>query len=377
MPKILLLTASFGDGHKQVARALQEQFLHRQVETVVLDGFRGSNPHLAKFNEWIYESTTRYLPFAYGLSYRLTQSLTPTHWLWRVLGWMSSRAILEAVEQLKPDAVVQLFPDHSLEHIAVSPSGPVLSVVLTDYSIHSRWFHPNVDVYFLPHPSLERPARVFTESRAKTMAAGIPVRDSIRLSGITQETSSGSEASSGPQRRLPYCLISTGGRGVFSGLRQAISAVRRHFPDRSIYVMCGRNTKMQQAVHKLAEEVPRLHALPFVENMGEWLRDADFAVMKSGGVTVTECLVSGCPVVVFAPQAGQEADNAAFLERIGAGYVAREIRELDDVLERLAADNVRAAMSATALQNARPAAAERVVEYILQQVSERSERQVD
>lgn len=369
MTKILLLTASFGDGHKQVATALQEQFSHRQAETVVLDCFRLSNPFLAKFNEWVYEWTTRYLPSVYGFSYRVTQRLGPNHWLWKVLGSMSAKAVFAAVEELKPDAVVQLFPDHSLEQLGVNPSGPLLGVVLTDYSIHGRWFHPNVDVYFLPHPTLERLARPFTDSRAKTVVTGIPVRDSIHRRDISQGNSDEISINQ------PYCLISTGARGVFSGLRDAIHTVRRIFLDHAIYVMCGRNEQMKQAVEELSDQIPLLHALPFVENMGEWLRNADFAVMKSGGVTVTECLVAGCPVIVFQPQSGQEEDNAAFLETVGAGYVARDLRELDEVLQRVAKENVRSALAAQARRSARPAAAERVVEYILKRVHERAQHE--
>lgn len=357
MTKIMLVTASFGDGHKQVAAALEEQFRLRGAETFIIDCFRATSPRLSRINEWIYESSTRYAPFLYGASYRGTQKLGPRNWLWKALSLFSQKSALQAIAEYKPDAVLQLFPDHMLTRLDRAVR-PLIGVVLTDYSIHGRWFHPNVDLYFLPHRRLNDLAARFAGS-AQRIPTGIPVRDLLYRKDEKFTPKS------------PYVLFATGGRGVFSDLKNTIRVVKEYFPHHHIYVMCGRNEQMKDSILEWSTRIPDLHPLPFVENVGDWMSHAEFAVMKSGGITVSECLVCACPMLVYRPQPGQERDNAKFVAKVGAGLVAGNEKTLRRALSQLEITEVRLAMSQACRQTANPDAASRVAETVLQEVRKR------
>ncbi len=327
MTRVLLLTASFGDGHKLVAKALSDEFRARNVETVELDGFRSTNAYLSKWNEFIYEWTTRYTPAVYGASYRWTARLKTESPLWNILGNMSKAAVLEALDRVQPDAVLQLFPDHSLASLRRLDHKPYIGVVITDYSVHSRWFHKNVDTYFFPHEVVANQAKPFVRPESTSVVSGIPIR---------REFWQGSSDDSSPDRPAsqPYILFAAGGRGVFADLSTAIESVREAFPNHTVYVMCGRNEKMLARVQQLGKRVDDVIGLPFVNNVADWLWHADLAIIKSGGVTVTECLATGCPVIAYRPQPGQELDNAHFVRDIGAGTVARNASELKMALHQ-------------------------------------------
>ena len=47
-------------------------------------------------------------------------------------------------------------------------------------------------------------------------------------------------------------------------------------------------------------------------------------ISKPGGLTTSECLVSGLPMIIINPIPGQEEQNAEFLEKSGLAYWIKE-----------------------------------------------------
>ncbi|MCL6633356.1 MAG: galactosyldiacylglycerol synthase [Alicyclobacillus herbarius] len=355
--KALLLTAHIGDGHHQVARALHDAFTARGVETVVLDIYRETSPRIAKLNERTYEWTTRFAPHMYGMSYRVTARFGPDHTFWKMLSAFSRQMVLQQLEEQKPDIVLQLFPDHALASLSASRWRPYIGEVITDFTVHGRWFHHNIDTYFIANASLAGGMEEFLQPGQELVVSGIPIRQQFLFCRTQSRL----------RAERPYILYATGGRGVFPHLLTALRWTGRLFPNHAVYVMCGRNSKMYQQVARWSEEWPHIHPLPFVEHVADWLQGADFAVVKSGGVTVSECLASTCPMLIFRPQPGQESDNAEFLSRHGAAKAVASPAEFVRALRVLRQPGTREQMRAACQRLARPDAAWAVVEHALQQ----------
>jgi processive 1,2-diacylglycerol beta-glucosyltransferase len=94
--------------------------------------------------------------------------------------------------------------------------------------------------------------------------------------------------------------------------------------------------------------------------MAALMRASDFLIGKPGGLTMSECLASGCPFVIYLPVLipGQEEGNAQFLEESGAGVAVNspeELRETAHILLR--SPEMLAKMREAALKVARPNAA--------------------
>ena len=117
--------------------------------------------------------------------------------------------------------------------------------------------------------------------------------------------------------------------------------------------------------------MPNVHALPFVDNVASWLRGASFAVIKSGGVTVSECLATHCPMIIYRPQPGQETDNAALMKRIGGAEVAQNLDDFRDALIRMKSSSQRMRMTSACASIGRPEAAKRIVEHVLHRLNVR------
>lgn len=72
----------------------------------------------------------------------------------------------------------------------------------------------------------------------------------------------------------------------------------------------------------------------FVDNVEELMSVSDLIITKAGGLTVSEALTKHLPLVLYKPIPGQEEENAHFVLRIGAGCLAGNEEELEQLLNR-------------------------------------------
>lgn len=363
--KILLLYASFGDGHLQAANAIAEVFeTAYNAEVVQIDSFRQTNGKFARVNEWLYETLTRFAPFIYGWSYDWTRRLSIRHPLWRTLALFSRRAAWRALLLHQPDIVVQFFPDHALARLPQSLGDrPLMVTVLTDYAVHSRWFHPNVDVYALPSTETLQQAQTFAFLHPSTAVtvAGIPIRSQFSFCQREQ-----------PLLR-PTIVVSAGGRGLFPQLAEVLTCLLKHFPKHDVTVFCGRNVGMEKRVCAIGErlqETSRLRAKGYTADVSKWIQQADFVVAKAGGISTAECLTSGTPLLFYKPQPGQERGNAEMIERMGAGRIAQNLQMLSAVLNDFQGTHLQT-MRQACLQNGFPESAKKMVHEMVTQWQER------
>lgn len=366
--KVLLLTASYGDGHHQVASALADAFSRHGAQVREFDCIRPVDRARSRdkrvFGEWLYESITRFAPWLYGISYNWTRNLSVENPLWRVLSLPLQNKVRQILQEYRPDAVLQLFPERMLSDLRLEDARPYIGMVVTDYSIHTRWYHPRVHTYFLPAVDMIASARTFADVDSRFAATGIPLRRQF----WTLERPALDEGAeiAGVRAQQPYVLVAAGGRGLFPDLEDTVSELCRQLPHHYVYVMCGRNEDMLARVKWMGEGLPRLLGLPFVKQVASWYRQASFAVVKAGGLTVSECLATSCPMLLFRPQPGQEADNAAYVRSVGAGRVIHNVSELKSVLSDFTDESVLAQMREACKRHAHPDAAEAVARTVVQ-----------
>lgn len=83
--------------------------------------------------------------------------------------------------------------------------------------------------------------------------------------------------------------------------------------------MTGRNEALRKRLEKRAGAAPvTTRVLGFTRDMHEWMALASLAVTKPGGLTTSEALACGLPLVVANPIPGQETRNATMLFEEGA-----------------------------------------------------------
>ena len=87
----------------------------------------------------------------------------------------------------------------------------------------------------------------------------------------------------------------------------------------------------ENLVYELGE-FDKVKILEYTNKVPELMSISDLVVTKPGGLTTTESLASGLPIVVINPIPGQEEENATYLEE---NKVAVWIKKDDNVEEIL------------------------------------------
>jgi processive 1,2-diacylglycerol beta-glucosyltransferase len=87
--------------------------------------------------------------------------------------------------------------------------------------------------------------------------------------------------------------------------------------------LAGKNTQSLHALQRLAKQYPRrLFPCGFTTHVERLMVCADLVITKPGGLTTSECLAMGLPMIVNAPIPGQEERNADYVMEQGAALKA-------------------------------------------------------
>jgi processive 1,2-diacylglycerol beta-glucosyltransferase len=93
--------------------------------------------------------------------------------------------------------------------------------------------------------------------------------------------------------------------------------------DFQIVALAGRNEQLLEYLGNIAVKNPaRLFPLGFTRVVERVMATSDIAITKPGGLTTSECLAMGLPMIVVSPIPGQEERNADFLLENGAALKA-------------------------------------------------------
>lgn len=133
-------------------------------------------------------------------------------------------------------------------------------------------------------------------------------------------------------------------------------------------VVCGRNEELRRELAAQDYKHPT-RVLGFASNMHELMSVADLIVSKPGGLTSSEALAMGKPLLILDPIPGQEAANSDFLLERGAATKVNRVEDLPYRVTQLLASKKLEALAKAARDLGRPKAAEHVCREVLRRVS--------
>ena len=97
---------------------------------------------------------------------------------------------------------------------------------------------------------------------------------------------------------------------------------------RSSSRLCGRNEELRSRLAADFVSNRRVRVVGFTEHMNEWLAAADALVHSTGGLTVLEANMRGCPTISFGWGRGHVRVNNEAFRRFGLAQVASSRAEL-------------------------------------------------
>ncbi len=351
--RVLILTASVGEGHDLPARTLTDQIRLEDpaADVLVEDGLAvlgrvfviaserlpGVIFHRGK---WLYDFFF-WLSVGFGPSRRFFQRLAV-----RVGG----PRLLALVQELRPDVVVSVYPVTTEVLAALRRQGrldvPVVAAI-TDLAMMRWWAAPGVDLHLVTHPeSVEEVREVAGDAALVEAVHGLTRPEFVRPCDPAAARARLGLPSSGK-----VVLVSGGGWGV-GDLQSAVDAALG-LDVAVIAALCGRNDLVRCRLEEQYRRESRVRVVGFTDQMGDWLAAADALVHSTGGLTVLEAHMRGCPTISYGWGRGHiRANNEAF-QRYGLAEVAASRHELVPALRgalraRRAADLTFAALPSAA-----------------------------
>jgi len=355
MKRVLIVSASVGSGHARAAQGLQAWIAREAPGATVqhLDILTLTTKAYRKAYTSSYLKLAEHAPEVWGYLYKSADKKKPRFEpprLIRAFDKLEFAKFRHFVRDFAPDHLVctHFLPVQVLASSRQKPwAGFSISVVVTDYYAHGFWAQPAADLTCVPTQECLEELADKGMDRAKLQATGIPVLPEF----AEPPARKASRAKLDLRGDKPVVLAMGGGWGG-GGLEDLVADVLRA-GDCTVIAVAGRNAKTKSALDALKH--PNLHVFGFVDNIHELMAASDLCVTKSGGLTTSECLAMGLPMLVPNAIPGQEERNADYVTEAGAAMQARSPASLRLKLARLIAEpELRARMSQAAQAIARP-----------------------
>ncbi len=354
-------------GHRQSAVAIAKSLksLQPDCEIKSINGFGYTYPLMEKIINTAYMGIIKRAPQIWEYLYDNPKVIKASEKLKESIHKSSHKKLKPLFDEFKPDVVVctQAFPcgmvaDYKKEnHLPITVMG-----VLTDHAPHLYWLNDGVDYYIVPSDHAKN--RYVNEgvNPAHIKVFGIPIRlkfaEQLDRAAIAHKLNINLE--------VPTVLVMGGGQGL-GPMKEAVKSLIHLERAVQIIVIAGTNVKLVNWLKKTQRKTDKkIIFYDYANNVDELMEIATLIVSKPGGMTTSECLAKGLPMVIIDPIPGQEEHNSQFLVNHGIAVRVDHKRQIGEQIVALLNDPAKLkSMRESAIKYGKPKAAEDIARFIL------------
>ena len=330
-PRILVLTAGYGEGHNAAARALALAWdeLHGPGSACVTDVFALAAPRVNAWTRRAYLGVINRAPRAWKSVYRWLDRSTLFPRTFRLLR-AERRTLARVMATEKPAAICCTYPVYAfwLQPLASEGRGavPFFNIVTDSISINSLWWRAGAAGWFLPNEDSADILRRAGIAPDKLHVPGFPVAPFFR---VHAHRLAPPDLATGATPRVLY-IINSGTRNAAETARQLL--LRTPW---ELTIAVGRNETLRTDLQQVANgRATPARVLGWSDEMPRLLMTHHVVVSKAGGATTQEALAARCPMIVNQIVPGQEEGNYELLRRHGIGALAETPEAVIAELER-------------------------------------------
>ena len=339
MKKVLIFYACYGGGHLSAARSIKEciEANYPDVETNLVDCIKYVNKSLNKITTSAYSEMAKKLPWAWAKLYSCSQS-GPIAAFSSGSNKLMSVKLNKLLQEYQPDLIISTHFFASQMCSILKQKGKLhakLSTIMTDYAPHEQWLMNSdyVDYFFVAHDGMKEAIIQKGIPAKKVYATGIPLSNRFLQNYNKEEILK--EFHLQPNKKT--ILFFAGGEFGLgkSTTYDMLKAITENFDNLQVVAIAGKNEKMKRSFEYLVEQSHKedsVKVLEYTTKVPELMSVSDLVITKPGGLTTTESLASGLPIIVMNPIPGQEEENSDFLE---SHHVAIRIKKNDNATEIL------------------------------------------
>jgi processive 1,2-diacylglycerol beta-glucosyltransferase len=332
--RVLILSVTTGQGHNQVAKNMGSFLEECGAETLTLDVFEYINPVLKEIVSRGYLMSTKRLPKVYGKAYRMAEKRDTENKDSKVIRITSStisRKPEKLINEYMPDVIVctHVFAAMLVSSIERRQNSKIKTVgIVTDFTVHPYWEETDLDYYITATSLLTNQALKKGISQDKICPIGIPIDPKFAFKIPKEEARQilGIE-------NMQTVLVMSGSMG-YGKLGRMIRQLDETMADFQIISVCGHNQKLKKQIDKMKLK-HKIYNFGFTDKVDLLMDAADCIVTKPGGLTTSEALAKGLPIIMANPIPGQEDRNVEFLLNNGAAVRVSSTYPVDEALYQI------------------------------------------
>ncbi len=335
--KLLLLSGPMGTGHVQAANALKAwaHRLYPEIDVVHHSAEEYMSPMAIFVYIKFYHYMLRHFAFLWRYIYQCVNRPQSKPSLLGIffekLGFSAKEAILKLVDDYQPDYIICthfLAGNILADARARGKVLPITAIVITDFSIHWAYVHPEIDLFFVTTASMALILHLRGIGRYKIFVSGCPTQPMFAEEPTREEIEVLRKDLSLPDG--DFVMVMMGGESI--GRVEAISQkLLECFPQIHVLAMTGKNEKLFERLESIKGKQPfknRLIPIPFTTRVRDYMALSFVLISKPGGIFTTEGWSMNRPLVLIDPIPGHEEKNAIYLSSQGVAAMANSIEEL-------------------------------------------------
>ena len=338
MPRILILTAGFGEGHntaaKSVAAALSLEAPSCEVR--VADPLAEGSPRLTDLSRKIYSAMINNLPIAWRMIYSMADVTDSTI---RGNPWLTAgaRCLRRLVADFRPDCVVTAYPLYISfweELYGDDPPCPMHTIITDSITINAVWVRGRSDTWMVTDPFTASRLGLLGIPPEQMFVTGFPV--SPRFDDLPRDL-----APPAPGQPFRVLIFPIGSKKHTRNLLAALASLPASPVWSATFVLGKHQPKLQPLVEaaRAADRLPKnTEIIGWTDRVPELLASHHLLLGKAGGATVHEARTAARPMLVHYVVPGQEEGNIQLLEWEGGGRLVRTASDLATALDWLTAN---------------------------------------
>lgn len=351
--KTLILSCNTGEGHNSCAKAIKEYFDSKKEVCIIQDGLEFISPRVSDVVSRGHAFIYRRMPFLFKYGYEYSEKHPKLFHegssLYKFFTQGTER-IFDYICEGQFDVVICTHVFTALMMTDILKRHPMkltTCFVATDYTCSPSTKDSNLDFYFIPGHEFATDFECSTITEDKLIASGIPVRQMFYDSSEKEKAKSNEGVA--PHHKHMIMMCGSMGCGPMQKLIHKLSV---DLPANwEISVICGNNSKLVQKLEHKYSDKPYVHIRGFIKDMGMMMDSADLYLSKPGGISVTEAMVKGLPMVFVDAVAGCEEYNRIHFIRSGGAKTGATTDEIVDVCQVLMKNDAKRKCMSNCLNN--------------------------
>lgn len=328
MGRVLILTASTGAGHNQVALTL-ENLLCTKHDVQCIDFIREESKILELLIEDGYDILATKFPELYGRLYQAVNRGMILSSFHQLMIRAVYRRTSQIIKDFEPDLIIgtHTFAVNIVNRLKAKKRymGIFVSVV-TDFEAHYGYIGKNVDLYITGSKFTNESLIEKGISKDHIKNLGIPINPVFYETSVRKT------------KNEVFTILIMGGSMGLDSMKDAVEQLLELNQHMRLIIVCGENKNLRKELEILIEVNATdkiVDLLGYVDNVHELMDASDLIVTKPGGLTVTESIVKNLPIVVpyFIP--GQEKENLDYLTLANIAIAVRDNKRIGTTISYL------------------------------------------